>query len=294
VPYNQPKFDACVSWNLNAITFASNYSVGQQFTGIFVNTQNTIYTTDRENGRIVIWYNGSSTLTSTVIGDLLNPWSIFVTIQGDIFVDNGHSNNRIDKWTLNPTNSTRAMKVNGSCTGIFVSSDNNLYCSSIRQHRVIKIKLDSNLTIPIAVAGNGCPGPVANMLDHPHGIFVDTSFNLYVADSHNNRIQHFPPNQSNAITVVGFGAIVYFILNRPTAIVFDADGYLYIVDSGNHRIIQSTLDGLRCLVGCSGENGITSSQLHNPQTMAFDNHGNIFVTDLNNYRIQKFLLATNA
>jgi DNA-binding beta-propeller fold protein YncE len=229
-------------------------------------------------------------LTSTIIGDLINPWSIFVTIQGDIFVDNGHSNNRIDKWTLNATNSKQVMNVNGSCTGIFVSSTNSLYCSSIRHHRVIKIELDSTFTIPINVAGTGCPGPVANMLNHPHGIYIDINSNLYVADSHNNRIQNFSPDQLNATTVAGFGAIVYFILNRPTGIVFDADGYLYIVDSGNHRIIQSTLDGFRCLVGCSGESGITSSQLNNPQTMAFDNNGNIFVTDFNNYRIQKFLL----
>jgi DNA-binding beta-propeller fold protein YncE len=147
--------------------------------------------------------------------------------------------------------------------------------------------------MPITVAGTGCPGPVANMLNHPHGIFVDLNFSLYVADTHNNRIQLFPPDQLNATTVAGFGAIVYFILNRPTGIVLDADRYLYIVDSGNHRIIQSTLDGFRCLVGCSGESGITSSQLHNPQTMAFDNNGNIFVTDFNNNRIQKFLLDTN-
>jgi hypothetical protein len=279
---------------LNATTFADDFTIGQQSTGIFVNVENTIYVTDGENGRILIWNNGSSTPTRHISGDMIKPWSLFVTTQGDIFVDNGNSNNRIDKWLLNTINSISVMNVNGSCAGLFVDINDNLYCSLVHHHRVVKIELNSSITVPITVAGIGCPGPVSNMLDHPHGIFVDLSFNLYVADSYNNRIQQFSPNQVNAITLAGFGASTYFILNRPTSIVHDADGYLFIVDSENHRIIRSIPNGFQCIVGCSGKSGVLSSQMHNPQTMAFDNNGNIFVTDLNNHRIQKFNLATNS
>jgi hypothetical protein len=294
VSYNQPKFSVCASWNLNATTFADNYTIGQRSTGIFINVQNTIYVADGENGRVLIWHNGSSRPTKNIRGDLINPWSLFVTIQGDIFVDNGNPNNRIDKWMANETNSKSVMHANGTCTGLFVDINNNLYCSLRNHHRVVKVDLSSDLHITATVAGTGCPGPVSNMLDHPHGIFVDISFDLYVADSHNNRIQRLVPNQMNAITVAGFGASFFCLLNRPTDIVLDADGYLFIVDSHNHRIVRSTLDGFQCLVGCSSESGATSSQMHNPQTMAFDNNGNIFVTDLNNHRIQKFILATNS
>ena len=142
--------------------------------------------------------------------------------------------------------------------------------------------------LSITVAGTGCPGPVSNMLDHPHGIFVDNNFKLFVADTNNNRIQSFELDQSSGITVAGFGAIVYFILNKPTSIVLDAGGSMFIVDSSNHRIIRSIPNGFKCLVGCSGTNGAKSNELNTPQTMAFDSNGNILVTDFNNHRIQNF------
>jgi len=267
--------------------------VGHQPAGIFVNNRNTIFIADRENGRILIWRNGSSIPTKNISGNLTNPWSLFVTSDDDIYVDNGNFNDRVDKWASNATYSELVMKVNGLCTGLFVDVNYSLYCSSMNNHQVIKIALKGDKTLPIIVAGTGCAGPVLNMLDHPHGIFVDIKLNLYVADTQNNRIQFFAPNQMNAITVAGFGALEYFILNRPTGVVLDAGGYLFIVDSHNHRIIRSISHGFQCLVGCSGNSGSAANQLNNPQTMAFDTNGNIFVTDFDNNRIQKFMLAVN-
>jgi hypothetical protein len=84
------------------------------------------------------------------------------------------------------------MYVNSSCTGLFIDIINNLYCSSANEHRVFKIGLNMNMTMPaMTVAGTGCSGPVPDTLDHPHGIFVDENFNLFVADTDNNRIQRF-------------------------------------------------------------------------------------------------------
>ena len=186
------------------------------------------------------------------------------------------------------------MNVNSSCIGLFVDIIDDLYCSSADEHRVFKRGLHSNTLTPFIVAGTGCPGPVPNMLDHPHGLFVDDSFNLYVADTLNNRIQFFEPGRPNGITVAGFGSIFFFILNKPTSIVLDADDYLFIVDSGNHRIIRSVANGFECLFGCSGESGASASHLSHPHTMAFDSNGNILVIDVNNHRIQKFNLARNS
>ncbi|CAF1297232.1 unnamed protein product [Rotaria sp. Silwood1] len=237
---------------------------------------------------------GCSTSTITISTNSTNIWSLFVTIDGDIYADNANENGYVNKWTFNATQSEIAMNVHGWCTGLFVDINYHLYCSSTNKHHVIKIPINNGQTVPIVVAGTGCSGPVPNMLDHPHGIFVDNKLNLYVADTGNNRIQFFVPGNKNAKTIAGFGAMVYFILNRPTDIALNADGYLYIVESQNHRIIRSTPNGFKCLVGCSGNSGITSSQLDYSQTMAFDTAGNIFVSDFNNHRIQKFQLIKNS
>jgi sugar lactone lactonase YvrE len=143
-------------------------------------------------------------------------------------------------------------------------------------------------------AGNGSLGSTSDLLNSPRGIYVDINFNLYVADSGNNRIQLFQSGQLTGTTIVGSTSSTTTItLNGPTGLVLDADNYLFIVDSNNHRIIASGPNGFRCLVGCSETNGSSSSQLFYPQNMAFDSYGNIYVTDRNNNRIQKFILQDN-
>ncbi|CAF3856047.1 unnamed protein product [Rotaria sp. Silwood1] len=261
------------------MTLAEENLVGQKPVGLFIDGQDTVYVVNRESGQILLWSNGSSTPTITISTNLTNIWSLFVTIDGDIYADNGIENGYVNKWTLNGTRDGIEVNIHRWCTGLFVGINYHLYCSSTNNHHVITIPLNNGQTVPIVVAGTGCSGPVPNMLDHPHGIFVDNKLNLYVADTGNNRIQFFAPGKKNAKTIAGFGAMVYFILNRPTDIALDADGYLYIVESENHRIIRSIPNGFKCLVGCAGDSGKTSSQLNYPQTMTFDTMGNIFLSN---------------
>ncbi|CAF5004303.1 unnamed protein product, partial [Rotaria socialis] len=182
------------------------------------------------------------------------------------------------------------MYVNGSCFGLFVDRDKNLYCSLRDQHRVVKRSLccDSNTTTT-TVAGNGANGSAPNMLNQPSGIFVDIKLNVYVADYGNSRIQLFKYGRLSGRTLVNGS-----LLNGPTDIKVDADGNLFIVDQGNHRIVRFGLNGLYCIIGCSGANGTESDQLESPSSIAFDTNGHIFVLDTGNSRIQKFLLATNS
>ncbi len=238
-----------------------------------------------------MWLEGSTTPITANFSGLFFPLSLFVTSTGDIYVDNG-GNRRVHKLALNATQSISVMNVNGSCLGLFVDINNDLYCSMRDYHQVIKKSLNDNTTTSIIVAGNGAIGSSSNMLHQPHGIFVDINMDLYVADSKNNRIQRFTSGQLNGITVAVDNLTI--TLSYPTGIVLDADNYLYIVDHNNNRIVRSGPYGFRCLVGCSGTSGSASNQLTYPRSVSFDNFGNMFVTDRDNHRIQKFLLATNS
>jgi hypothetical protein len=216
---------------------------------------------------------------------LANPFSLFVTITGDIYVYNlGKS--LLDKSTLNAVQSTTVMSI-GHCDGLFVDINDNIYCSMGAENKVIKKP-------SIVVAGTGSDGSSSNMLYSPSGIFVDTSFNLYVADAGNNRIQYFKSGELDATTLAGEKAVGTITLVRPTGIVLDTDKYLFIVDQFNYRIIGSGPNGFRCVAGCSGKSGSASNQLDAPFALSFDSYGNIFVTDRDNHRVQKFILSTNS
>lgn len=233
------------------------------------------------------------TVSKNISTNLKGPQGLFVTDNGDIYIDNGASNHRVEKWTLNATSGIPVMNVNGTCHGLFVDTNNTLYCSIGSQHKVVKVSLNSGATTPELAAGTGINGLTSDMLNAPRGIFVDRDFNLYVADCNNHRIQLFRSNQSNTTTIVGSTVPVTLSISCPIGIMFDADGYLFIVDNGGGRIIGSDASGYRYVIGCSGMN-TSSSQLKNPFSISFDPLGNLYVADQDNNRTLKFLLSTNS
>jgi DNA-binding beta-propeller fold protein YncE len=293
VSFNQPKFCPSATWNATGTTFANSTFVGSYPYGIFVNINNTVYVAAGRTSLIKIWFEGNNipTTINATVYSYMYIYSLFVTITDDIYIN---INDDVEKWSLNSGSNFSTLNTGGMCFGLFIDSNNSLYCSLYSLHEVIKRSLNSTDYQTTIVAGSSCPGFLPNKLNYPEGIFVDTNFNLYVADSNNQRIQMFQSGQLNATTAAGNGAPGTITLSYPTDVILDADGYLFIVDSDNQRIIGSGPAGFRCVVGCSGAIGSGSNQLFYPQNMAFDSYGNIFVVDCYNNRIQKFLLVTNS
>jgi hypothetical protein len=239
-----------------------------------------------------MWLNASTNPTKIISpSGLYMPFSLFVTSKGDIYVDNGYSYGRVDKWPSNASSSIPAVYVPQSCFSLFIDDHDLLYCSLTYLHRVITKSMNSTSNTTTIVAGIGCAGSTSYLLSSPYGIFVDNNSDLYVADCGNNRIQLFESGQLNASTVAGNGASNTITLNCPSGVVLDGDKYLFIVDKYNNRIIGSGPNGFRCIVGCAG-GGSGTNQLYYPHSMAFDSAGNMFVTDQANIRIQKFILLS--
>jgi hypothetical protein len=250
--------------------------------------------TDRTSYRVQVWQEGSINIIRTLSGGLNDALGLFVSNNGDVYVDNGYVNNQIDKWTAYSTTSVVVTYFSGGrCYGLFIDANYTLYCS-LNIHKVIKISLNSSGNMTQLAAGNGTAGNTAYMLNWPRGIFVDINFDLYVADGNNNRIQKFRYGTLNGTTVAGIGALSTISLYGPSSVVLDADGYLFIVDQNNNRIVGSGPNGYKCLVGCSEQAGSTFSQLNAPYSMSFDSYGNIYVTDKGNGRVQMFMLTTNS
>ena len=236
-----------------------------------------------------MWHEGSINTTQVIPGNFTDPNSLFVTSNGDIYIDDGEENGRVQKWKAQTNTFDTVMNVNSSCWGLFVDTNETLYCSMLNHHQVVKKSLnDHQMKSIVVAAGTGSKGSTFKELNGPVGMFVDVNFDLYVADCRNNRIQLFESGDLNGITVAGDGSINPTInLFCPSGIVLDAQKYLFIVENGNHRIVGSNLNGFRCLIGCYG-GGSQSNQLLDPNSFSFDRSGNILVADESNHRIQKF------
>lgn len=264
------------------------------FYGLYVDINDTVYVPGRTRNRVLVWLKGNMTPARIISAGLNSPLSVIASISGDIYIDNSANNNHIDMWTPNATLGIEVMPIIDRCIGLAIDINDTLYCANDMKHQVVKMSLRDDLKRVSLAAGNGSSGNLPNLVNYPNGIFVDTNFDLYVADWGNDRIQLFPRGQSNAITVAGTGAPGTISLTSPSAIVLDADRYLFISDSNNHRVVRSGPYGFYCLFGCKRIPGSASNELNKPYALNFDSQGNLFVADLFNARVQKFLLKTNS
>ena len=262
---------------------------------VYIDANDTVYVPTNTLNRIVVWSQGNTSSSKYITANIWDPYSLFVTTSGDIYVYNSYNYRRIDRYLSNGTNTTAAMFIPSICYDIFIDINNTLYCSLSNLHQVVAKFLDDITDTKRVVAGTGCYGSNSSTLYYPYGIFIDSSFNLYVADYSNARIQLFRSGQLNGTTVAGATASNSFTLNGPIDVILDADEYLFIVDKsyGYSRIVGSGPNGFRCIIACSNIMGSSSDELYDPWSMAFDSQGNIYVADSGNNRIQKFALTNN-
>ncbi len=81
----------------------------------------------------------------------------------------------------------------------------------------------------------------AARFDYPTGVAVDSSGNVYVADSYNHRIRKITP-AGVASTLAGStscyrnGAANTAKFDYPTGVAVDSYGNVYVADENNHRI----------------------------------------------------------
>jgi DNA-binding beta-propeller fold protein YncE len=81
----------------------------------------------------------------------------------------------------------------------------------------------------------GSSGSGNGQFSNPHGIAIDSSGNVYVADSGNKRIQK-SNGDGNVITTLDTGSKIPAQFHNPIDIAANLLGILYVVDGGNNRI----------------------------------------------------------
>lgn len=138
---------------------------------------------------------------------------------------------------------------------------------------------------PVFVLSFGNSGPTpTNNLKFPGGVTVDASGNVYVSDTHNNRIQKFTA-RGVFLSQWGESGTNAGCFDYPQCLTTDG-GYVYVADTHNNRVQKFTADG--SFVTQWGRFGKRSGQFNSPYGVAVDQAGNVYVADAHNDRIQKF------
>lgn len=242
-----------------------------------------------DKNNIFIIPDGSSVPIKNVSKNYENLLTVFVSHNYFIYAGSISLKIGIHEFFSNRTQGSRVMITGSHCSSIFVDLMNRAYCSIFSLNKVVRTEINDNENYPETIAGTGCSSLSNTSLSGPHGIFVDENFSLYVADSRNNRIQLFKYGQHIGLTVIGSNGLYRYNLSRPISVIADAVDNIYVVEYDTHRIVVTSGNSVRCIIGCSGTTGSLNYQLNRPLSFMFDNRGNIFVADRANSRIQKFI-----
>jgi len=140
----------------------------------------------------------------------------------------------------------------------------------------------------------GVNGTSDGQFNTPHGIAIAPDGTLYIADTNNNRIQHFSADGQFLNAWGSFGDSTagdspYGTFNQPWAVAVSPDGeFVYVADTWNHRIQKFTASGLPLIMwGTPLYDPTTDGPfgIWGPRGIAVDARGRVFVADTGNKRI---------
>ncbi|CAF2760863.1 unnamed protein product [Rotaria sp. Silwood2] len=88
---------------------------------------------------------------------------------------------------------------------IFIDAFKTLYIADYANNRVQKWLLGAAAATTVAGQQNGVAGANPEQLNQPGGLVVDSSGNIYVVDSRNNRVQSWLVGAAAGTTIAGKG-----------------------------------------------------------------------------------------
>ena len=131
------------------------------------------------------------------------------------------------------------------------------------------------------VAANPVTALVASGLNTPGGVAVDSSGNVYIADTYNNAIKEWNASTQTVTTLVSTG------LSEPEAVAVDSSGNVYIADT-LHGMIKEWNAGTHQV------STLVSTGLFDPEGVAVDSSGNVYIADTFNDAIKEWNVGTQA
>jgi sugar lactone lactonase YvrE len=240
--------------------------------------------------------------TGATSGTFSDPVGIAVDGNGTVYVGDGWSGKilEIDSGGAVTTLAVTGARISWPI-GVAVDGANNLYVSDFPMGAVEKITPAGLATI-LAGAGHGSSGDGTDpTFSGPHGLTLDRSGNVYVAD--NSRIRKI--TSAGVVTTLagmwasgtvngdtdGTGTAAAFC--EPQGVAVDGAGNVYVADTGNHTIRKispaaevTTWAGPGHLGGAADGTG-SAARFDHPYGVAVDGVGNVFVADTGNNTIRK-------
>lgn len=329
-PNNIPALDA----NLNdpygvAVDSSGNYYIAayNQQRVFKVNTSGTLTVVAGTGAQ---GYSGDGIVGGAGNASLYHPTSVAVDATGNVYIADQY-NCAIRKVDTANTITTIA-GIAGACgfggdggkgtlanlyypAGVAVDTFGNLFIGDYDNCRIRKVILSTDIIS--TYAGNGTCGysgdngaATSAELYLPEGVAVDSSGNLYIADTDNYVIREVTKSNGKIATIAGNhtagfsgdgGTATSAEMNQVFQLAVNSGGTLVtFADYYNQRVRQFTVGGNINTVAGTGTAGFTgdgtaatSADLYYPEGVAVTSTGSVYVGDSNNFRVRLFTVGGN-
>ena len=268
-----------------------------------------LYVVDRHNHRIQKWASGATTGVTFAGGNgqgsnanqFNAPTGIDIDSSGNIYVCD-YGNHSIQKFPSNSTssiNGTTVAGIRGNSAGttnrlsypndIAIDSSGNIFvCDGSGTDRVIKFPSNSS---------SGTTGTVIRSgLNNPSGICLDSSDNLFIANTDNHcilRMAYSGGTYSNPTEIAGNSGSSGTGLNRlfqPNDVAVDSSGNLYVADHYNNRIMKYLASSFSS--GANYNNyGTSILSVSTPVGLHIDSSDSLYVSSHNGEKVQKIFFG---
>ena len=227
----------------------------------------------------------------------------------------------------------------GKPTSVAVDSAGNLYVADAAEHAVRVVNMGSTTLTIGAVSippgsiqtvagtigkvctkaskgscGDNGPANIANLND-PFGVAVDSSGNIFIADTGDNRIREVVIATGNIIPYAFSGGTFFGPTNVPALnsqyftphyVTVDPRGNVYVASSDIYYVPER-IDAVSGYVvpiagvasdpkfyGLDGDGGLALGSHVNPSALAIDGAGHLFIADNGNNRVREILMTAAA
>jgi trimeric autotransporter adhesin len=284
--------------------------------GVFV-ASGGIFIADADNNLIRVVNPGTSPIT---IAGVNIPATYIQTVAGTFYDSQGGT---ACGFANNGQIATTAQLC--APAGVFVDGSGNIFIADTNNFAIREVAASTTNILTTAAGTLGTAGYSANgtaassaELNYPSNMVVDTSGNIYIADTDNFVIEEVTAANSAIQTTIGNNKLAYSgdgglaadaELYSPGAVALDSAGNIYIADSSNSVIrVVNTGTAAITIAGVSIQPGdietvagsyylpagpgigtysnqpvaATSAQLGNPGGVFIDASGNIYIADTEN------------